>query len=112
MIQLDKLERIFEKQKEFQGKADPRALEDANIEYIKDMILAAMDELTEVLRETPWKPWKKQQVFNREKYKEELVDLLHFFVNLCLAADITPLELYNEYMLKNEENHERQEKGY
>ena len=32
-----------------------------NQQFINIMILGAVDELMEALRETPWKPWKKQQ---------------------------------------------------
>ena len=81
-------------------------------QYIKDMVLAAQVELTEVLNETTWKPWKKQQETHPLKYKQELADLLHFFVNLCLAAQMTPKELYDLYMSKNKENIIRKESGY
>jgi dimeric dUTPase (all-alpha-NTP-PPase superfamily) len=105
---LDRLQTIFELQESLQkrlGSTYDQA-------YISTMTLAAVDELMEALRETPWKPWKKQQAFNKDEYKKELVDLLHFFVNLCLAAGMTADELFNKYCEKNGVNFKRQEDGY
>jgi dimeric dUTPase (all-alpha-NTP-PPase superfamily) len=76
------------------------------------MILATIDELMEVLRETPWKPWKKQQSWNIHKIREELIDVLHFFVNLCLAAGIGSNQLHKMYLDKNKINNKRQDEGY
>lgn len=107
---MDKLDIIFQKQSEFQERVGNEPM--FNIQFVKDMILATIDELTEALRETPWKPWKKQQEWNMEKFREELVDVLHFFVNLCLAGNMTSDELFNMYIEKNKVNHERQDDGY
>lgn len=107
----DMLDTIFIHQKNLQIQLDtfPEYMDQ---QYIKDMVLAAQVELTEVLNETSWKPWKKQQETHPLKYKQELADLLHFFVNLCLAAEMTPKELFNLYMDKNKENIDRKESGY
>lgn len=81
-------------------------------EYREKMILACTDELHEALRETPWKSWKKNQSFNSDKYKEELVDALHFLVNLFIAEGMTDKDIYDIYTRKNEENIERWKNGY
>ncbi|MGI6558582.1 MAG: hypothetical protein ACOX20_06415 [Limnochordia bacterium] len=44
-----------------------------------------------------------------EAIKEELVDLLHFFLSTCLKCGIGPEELYQAYLDKNQENHARQD---
>jgi len=108
MIQHDMLKKIFEKQQELQEHLGT----EYNQEFITTMTVAAIDELLEALRETPWKPWKKNQVHNKQRVKEELADALHFFVNLCLANDITAEELFSEYMYKNKENKKRKDEGY
>jgi dimeric dUTPase (all-alpha-NTP-PPase superfamily) len=107
----DMLEEIFKRQEFLQKKLGvyPTYM---NETYIKDMTLASIVELTEVLNETPWKPWKKQQKIDREKYAEELADVLHFIINLCLAAGITPNELYTRYINKNKINQDRNKGGY
>lgn len=104
----DKLERIFEQQKKFQEFLHVKY----NQEYINIMILACISELMECLKETPWKPWKKQQFNNTQKFKEELADVFHFFINLCLAANLNPQELFGLYMQKNKINFQRQLKNY
>jgi len=88
-------------------------------QYINQMILACQEELIEIMRETAYKNpefvpfgWKKQQQFNRDKFKEELVDLWHFVMNLANAMEITPEEFYETYIYKNKVNLERWENDY
>ena len=120
---MDKLDKIFKLQNDLQKKMPgvDKVLDDPSYTqmYINEMILAMLDELGEVLRETAWKNpdlvpygWKKHQKYDKEKFKEELVDLLHFFVNLCLVSGMNSEELYARYCGKREENISRQERGY
>ncbi len=106
--QKDLLGTMFYMQGEFQKSLKVNL----NQQYLNTMILACIDELTEILRETPWKPWKKNQEFNKEKYKDEVVDLFHFFMNLCLYAGMGVDELYNRYYIKMEINKKRQVQKY
>lgn len=77
-----------------------------------------------------WKPWKKGHeltkaygqvkplTFNdlseRDKVelKMELIDELHFLFNKMHAVGLTTEELYNFYFAKNQENRDRQRRGY
>lgn len=81
-------------------------------QYIKDMILATEDELHEALRETPWKPWSSSKAFDREAFKDELVDGWHFYMNLLIAANISAEEFFTAYLRKNGVNHDRIDEGY
>lgn len=99
----DMLESIFIYQRDLQLKLNTFP-DEWDEQYIKDMVLAAQVELTEILNETPWKPWKKQQDLHPSKYKEEIADLLHFVINLCLVARMTPKELYGLYVTKHSIN--------
>lgn len=90
-----------------------------NQKFININILALLDELTEALRETQWKNpkvikygWKKTQKFNQENFKNELIDILHFFINLCIASGMEPEEIFNRYFDKNKINFKRQDVGY
>jgi len=105
------LDQMFKKQKALQNTLNtyPAFMDE---QYIKDHILAAIVELTEILNETPWKPWKKQQKLNHEKYCKEIADLMHFVINLCIVADIDSDMLFGLYMDKNKENVVRHEEGY
>jgi hypothetical protein len=71
-----------------------------------------------------WKRWKKAyHSFQDKKFSDlsendqveckfEIVDILHFFMNMAVSIGMTPQEMYNMYMSKNEENRKRQTKGY
>jgi hypothetical protein len=70
-------------------------------------------EITELLDALPWKPWKKN-------YKEidlnnahiEIVDMLHFVIELAIIWGMTERKLYDLYLKKMQENIDRQKKGY
>ena len=71
---------------------------------------ALNDEIGEALDETSWKPWDKKNVgvINKEAFKGELVDALHFFANLCVLGEISEEELWEAYREKQERNRARQ----
>lgn len=83
-----------------------------DIEYVRTMTLACIDELLESLRELPWKPWKKSNIINAENAKDELVDALHFFINLCLASGMDEHELMKRFMKKAALNEQRRRSNY
>jgi dimeric dUTPase (all-alpha-NTP-PPase superfamily) len=85
---------------------------DDRVMYIKDMVLAMTDELHELLNETGWKPWATSRHVNREAAVGELVDVWHFFMNLMLALNVSPNELFDRYMEKRQRNIQRQQNGY
>ena len=110
------LQRAFELQRQLQIESygvDPATLEgEDKIQFIKDMVLAATDELHEALGETDWKPWAEGESVNRELYIGELVDVFHFFMNLCIVVDLTPEDLLDRYVTKRTINARRQLEGY
>jgi len=88
--------------------------------FIKENSIHLTQELHELLYEIPhFKPWKDysgMSLFDSYKswYKasKELIDMLHFFLNICLALGLDADNLYDMYMAKNKENHKRQDEGY
>ena len=117
---MDRLEEMLKMQEDLQrkynGGLSPYELEpQKKIEYIRTMVLAVTDELHEALRETAWKPWSTKarlRLIHRENYKNELIDAWHLFMNLLLVANITADEFFNEYLRKNNINHDREDNGY
>tara|TARA_Y100000310_G_C20247343_1_gene607442 strand:- start:18 stop:341 length:324 start_codon:yes stop_codon:yes gene_type:complete len=107
---MSELHEMFCKQIELQQRLKNKVI--GNQKFITEMTLAAVDELMEALRETPWKSWKKQQVLNKENFKEELVDVWHFLINLTMASGMTSKELHARFMTKNKVNHKRQDEEY
>jgi hypothetical protein len=71
-----------------------------------------------------WKRWKKDHnKYSDLKFSDlspedqieckfEIIDILHFFMNMAASIGMTPQEMYNMYMSKNEENRRRQLNNY
>ena len=103
------LKDIFTRQRELQKRLKNDI---TSQEFINEQILATVDELMEALRETPWKSWKKNQTLNEENFKEELIDVWHFLINLSLASGMDSIEVYKRFVGKNQINHKRQDEKY
>lgn len=115
---MDRLEEIFK----LQSQLDEKIVAKHNVNFTLDTwiekeILAIISELGEVLDETNFKWWKNPREIDKNALKEEIIDVFHFLISLCLKVNISPQELYEAYINKNKENHLRQEglsskKGY
>ena len=108
---------VFDRQLALQRESfgvDPLTLDDkAREEFIRWNVLALMDEMSEALNEGHWKPWADADGFkDRDAYVKELVDALHFLVNLFLAAGADADEVVTRYFAKAEVNAQRQADGY
>ncbi len=107
---MDKLDRIFELQQRFQDKLyRERDLRYSPEEWIQKQTLAMLSELAELLEEVNFKWWKNPHELNMTNVREELSDILHFFVSMCLTAGMTADDLYEVYVGKNRENIARQD---
>ena len=88
-------------------KVDPTDPEAVSA-YVRDVVLCTTDELHEVLAEVHWKPWKDSRgIKDVAKYREEMADVLHFILDLYLAAGLTGEDIVADYLAKNDENHKR-----
>lgn len=111
MDKRDKLEHIFQLQEKF----DRALIENRNLhhiefeEWIQKEVLAMISELSELLNEVNFKWWKNKKDINMEAVQEELVDILHFFVSMCIKSGMSAQDLYEGYLKKNKENFDRQE---
>ncbi|MDR2090068.1 MAG: dUTPase [Clostridiales bacterium] len=118
VINNDKLETIFHYQNLFDSFVKKeRNLNFSKEEWIQKEILATLSELSELLTEVNFKWWKNPKPLNEDNIKDELVDILHFFVGMCLNAGMSADELFRRYLDKNKENFNRQnglseKKGY
>ena len=115
----DKLDTIFQMQKALnEDIIARRGLEGiTDEEWIQKHMLAMLSEMAEVLDEVNFKWWKNPKPVNHDALCEELVDVLHFYVSMCLKAGMDADELFQRYLAKNEENFRRQQgksekKGY
>ena len=98
------MERIFKLQREFQtqlGYKIPTDFENIsskeNIEVLKNQLIALIVEASEALQELPWKSWKKNQTFLLPSFQVELIDILHFLINLFIFTGMNKQTFY-EYL--------------
>ncbi|QTF82205.1 deoxyuridine triphosphatase [Microbacterium phage Albright] len=75
-------------------------------------VLAATDELHELLGETSWKPWAKADYINLEAARGEWIDAWHFMMNLANLLGLDSAEIKARYFAKRAKNIARQEAGY
>ncbi len=82
---MDKLERIFLLQEQFDSfVAKERGIDFSMEQWLQKQALAMMSELSELIDEVNFKWWKNPKPVDENLVKEELVDILHFFVGMCL----------------------------
>ena len=115
---MDKLEKIFEMQKLLDDDiAARRNLDFTTEEWMQKEVLAMLSELSEVLDEVNFKWWKNKKPLDTDALRGELVDILHFFVSMCIRSGMDADQLFARYIEKNKENFDRQygrseKKGY
>jgi len=110
------IDQIMHRQLELQRESfgiDPVNLSPADrASYVQAMALALHVEIDEALQEISWKPWASGVWFNREAFIVEMIDALHFWVNMILVATPSPSVVLDAYMNKAAINAQRQADGY
>ena len=108
---MDILTTIFERQKAFDDDLiGRRGLEYiTREEWLQKESLAIMDELSELINEVNYKWWKNPKPLDEAAIQEELIDILHFWVSMCLKMDMSAQDVLDIYLAKNQENFNRQE---
>ncbi|HKL94351.1 MAG TPA: dUTPase [Clostridia bacterium] len=107
---VDKLATIFKMQQNFdEDVIHNRHLEGISEDvWIQRQTLAMVSELAELIDEVNFKWWKNKKEINTDNVRNELVDILHFFVSMCIKSGMDAEELFTRYIAKNEENFKRQ----
>lgn len=114
----DKLDVLFRMQKGLDAYIrEKRKLDYSAGEWVCKKAMALMVELGEVVDEAHYKWWKNYNEIDSAALKEEIADVLHFFLGMCIDSGMTADELFDIYMKKNKENYDRQngvsqKKGY
>ena len=117
-LEKDKLQIIFELQKALDTDIQERRSLDFPMEqWIQKDVLAMISELAELLDEVNFKWWKNEKPIDEAALHGELVDILHFFISMCIRAGMNADSLFEGYIAKNRENFDRQygrseKKGY
>ncbi len=106
----DMLREIFSMQAELNANiAQGRNLNFTKEEWLQKNILAIISELSEVMDEVNFKWWKNKKPINDAALLEELTDVLHFFISMCIHAGVDADMLFAAYREKNRENFKRQQ---
>lgn len=80
---------------------------------IKDLMQRTIEEMMEAANTLKQKPWKQSEVTTDQiHYYEELVDALHFFVELCITSGLDAESLAKMYHQKHAVNLFRQRSKY
>lgn len=114
-MDMDKFEEIFRLQKALNERIGVRLddlSEEEKTKWVLNYSRAMQQEMAELIDSVPWKWWAKYQQFDEQNAKVEVVDLFHFLVSLAQVLGMTPEDVYQAYLKKNEVNHKRQESGY
>ncbi len=107
---MDKLDMMFA----MQDKLDSEIITTRGLEgitpdqWIQKETLAMLSEMAELIAEVNFKWWKNPKEINYDNVKDELVDIFHFFMGMCLKVGMDADELLKRYISKNEENFKRQ----
>lgn len=121
---MDKLDKIFMMQQDLNAYigrkhgiaplAQPSsATDDEKIEWLLKFNKALAKESSELDDCHVWKWWADDHgTFDWQNARVEIVDILHFFVSMCIYAGMTPDELCRIYEQKWLINKHRQDEGY
>lgn len=104
---VDKLEDIFEMQKELQEKMFNKKLPVDSVPDFHYSITALVGEIGEVLEAD--KRWKNARAdkYDKNAKLEELVDCMAFLVNTCLYSGFDYKEVYTAFVDKFKKNMNR-----
>lgn len=78
---MDKLGKMLTEQAELSERIkEEHDLKHSTGEWINLLCNTISNETEELRDETPWKYWSKDETFDKEKAKEEAIDIQHFFI--------------------------------
>lgn len=107
---MDMLEEIFKMQKEYMSILGSKGntLSSSREERISMLCTAVIHEACELQDLTSWKWWKSKHGLDYNKAREELIDILHFVIQIALELGMDAKDVLEEYRRKNIINRERQ----
>jgi len=68
-------------------------------------------EASEVMDKTKFRHWKDEEEAPIAEVKKEIIDLIHYVLDLCIEFDMTAEEIYEVYVAKAQKNLKRFEIG-
>jgi dimeric dUTPase (all-alpha-NTP-PPase superfamily) len=111
----DKLDEMLRKQRMYSSQLSQKIgrHKRGDEKRIEALAEAIIQEACELQNLTNWKWWKRtKKEFDVEKAREELIDIVHFVLDVALVLGMSADDIYREYIKKNEINLERLKNGY
>jgi len=111
----DKLDEIFRLQavlNERIGVNTDGMTEEEQTKWVLNYTRAMSQEIAELIDSVPWKWWAKYQHVDVQNARVEVIDLFHFLISIAQVLGMSPDDVYQAYVKKNEVNHQRQDSGY
>jgi dimeric dUTPase (all-alpha-NTP-PPase superfamily) len=111
----DKLEEIFRLQDQLNQRIGMNAAaltDEERVKWVLNYTRAMTQEIAELVDSVPWKWWAKYQTFDVQNARVEVVDLFHFLISIAQVLGMSPDDVYQAYVKKNQVNHQRQDSGY
>ncbi len=108
----DRLEKIFDEQKKLVEYLVADRYPKKTEERVSALMTAIIHEAIELQDLTSWKWWKRPSGFEVKIAQTELIDILHFVIQVALELQMTPQDVLDVYMDKNYVNRERKRSGY
>jgi dimeric dUTPase (all-alpha-NTP-PPase superfamily) len=111
---MDKLEYLLDRQENLRNMYENKRPEYKDMS-LNDLLVifsdAIIDECSELKAGLNWKPWKNNKPLDHDYLKEELIDILHFWLDACSRLDMNAREIIDIYDSKHYENERRQIDG-
>ena len=107
---MDKLDSLFSMQQSLDVEITKlRRLDGiSRSQWIQKLTLAMISELSELIDGVNFKWWKNPKPEDDDYIRDEIVDILHFFLSMAWRSGMDADELYRRYLNKNKENFDRQ----
>ena len=111
----DKLNEIFQLQQALNlkiGVDTANMTDEQRVQWVLNYCRAMTQEIAELTDSVPWKWWAKDQKFDKQNARVEVVDLLHFLISIAQVLEMTPEDFSEAYAKKHKVNLARQDSGY
>lgn len=113
---MDKLDTMFKLQKDFQLRVedDVDKVPERRMDKIPMQVTGLVAEVGEILEEEQnWKSWRKNAPeIDEDNLKMEVIDAWKFLMNITLYLGYDADDVFEEFLDKDEVNHERQNNNY
>jgi NTP pyrophosphatase (non-canonical NTP hydrolase) len=116
-VDYDMLESLFSMQTQLMKKYNvqyPVSLHTKDGQFkLREMAWYVVEEVGEAMNVLKNRPWTNYQIpIDENHYKEELSDIMHFYIELLIMSGLSAKDMYDLYCRKHAVNNFRTVSGY